>query len=162
MDDFFTWAMSYLVDLGYEDARPMLDFKVTNVIGRMSNDDFCYIFAAIKFLNFRDSKFAPPYDSYARLYEESVDAKYRRFPCGGSEMARALGLKKGELLRWQPKPPQGFPLYMQIALTAAVDSGSDRAADAWHRWEGRVNPRDPSRSPEWSILPRSKTAGTAR
>ncbi|MBT8099841.1 MAG: hypothetical protein KJO82_08825, partial [Gammaproteobacteria bacterium] len=89
------------------------------------------------------------------VYEESVDPKVRAMGCGSARMGAAFDLQAGEMLRWRRKPPRGYVLYMQIGLAAAVDSGHPKGPAAWQRWLDRANPRDPNRSPEWSILPRS-------
>lgn len=154
LDDVFTWAASYVVGLGYEEFRPMWEFKSTSVLERMVNPDYCWIFAALARQYFRPAVSSPTYSDYGEVYRASVDEALRTLPCGGHEMARALNLEPGEMLRWRREEPRGFPIYMQIALAAAVDSGDPRGAAAWQRWLGRTNPHDPSRSPEWSIVPR--------
>lgn len=154
MDDFLTWATGYAAGLGYDKARPLHEFKSRNVVLRMTDPDYCIVFASLHALNFRDHPNAPPYPDIGRAYRETVAPELRNAGCGSAKMASMLGLRPGQLLRWRPERPRGFPLYMQVALASAVDSGIAGSTTAWQRWEKRVSPHDPNASPEWSIVPR--------
>ena len=48
MDDFYTWSMGYLVELGFTQAVAMRDYKAKFPTGRMGEnaDEYCFQMAA--------------------------------------------------------------------------------------------------------------------
>ncbi|VAW34091.1 hypothetical protein MNBD_GAMMA01-200, partial [hydrothermal vent metagenome] len=49
MDDFFTWAVAYTVELGYTEFSPMLEWKAKYPVERMASADgfYCWIFGGV-------------------------------------------------------------------------------------------------------------------
>jgi hypothetical protein len=159
-DDFFTWAMGYLVGLGFEDAMPMLKFKARFPVGRMTAPGFCWIQGSLYTLQIRDSKDSPLYTSFAEVYKNSVSKKMRHAPCASKEMADLLSRKNnsykaGDMYGY-PWSPQGFPANMQPALAVAVNAGVPKARKAWKIFMNRTTKPDYSKYPNWDIVPRDE------
>ena len=155
-DDFFTWAMGYVVNLGFERARPILDFKAQFPVGRMTAPGYCWALGAIYKLNVRDSETAPFYDSFARAYDASVKPEVADTECASAAMAARFGkgYRAGDMSGY-PWSEQGFPANMQPALAAAVDAGLPNAREAWRRFESRTTKPDYGAYPNWAIVPRA-------
>lgn len=161
-DDYFTWAIGYLVDLGFDNARSMLKYKAKLSVGRMVAPGYCWVFGAVYSLNVRESEGSPFYDTFARAYAESVNRyssddgiDITQLVCGSAAMADQLGenYKAGDMSGY-PWSPQGFPAFMQPALAAAVDVGVPHAEAAWCTFMNRTTKPDYSGTPAWAIVPR--------
>ncbi len=153
-DDFFTWSAGQLVAMGFDEAKPLLAFKAVFPVGRMTEPDFCPIFGASYSANVRDSDQSAVYDSFATVYQQTVDPAVAGLPCGSAEMAAALNLQPGEMTGYSSSPA-GYPSNMQPALAVAVESGVAGAADAWTRFEARTVKPDYSAAPNFAITPRT-------
>ncbi|MES1930680.1 hypothetical protein SADO_15569 [Salinisphaera dokdonensis CL-ES53] len=155
-DDFFTWAMGYVVGLGFERARPMLEFKARFPVGRMTAPGYCWALGAIYTLNVRDSKSAPFYDTFAKAYAESAKPEIAQADCASQQMASRLGkgYRAGDMSGY-PWSEQGFPANMQPALAAAVDAGVPNAEKAWMQFESRTTKPDYATYPNWAIVPKA-------
>lgn len=157
-DDFFTWAMGYLVDLGFDKAQPIRDYKARFPVGRMTAPGYCWVLGAIYTLNVRDSRSSPFYKTFAKAYKNSVSDEMLQAPCGSAKMASVLGKKyKAGDMSGYPWSPQGFPANMQPALATAVDAGVPDADKAWSVYMHRTTKPDYSSYPNWDIVPRDKT-----
>ncbi len=153
-DDFFTWSVGQLAWMGFEGAAPLLAFKAKFSVERMTGPGFCSIFAAAYSMNVRDADDnSPLYDTIAKVYEETVDPGVASLPCGGSEMAAALGLREGELTGYSSSVT-GYPSNMQPALAVAAESGITNAAEAWEQFISRPVQPDYSVAPQWAVTPR--------
>lgn len=160
-DDYFTWMMSYLVDLGFDNARPMLEYKSQFPVGRMTAPGYCWVFASAYYLNVRESAHSRFYETFARVYAENVNryadgsVDITKLPCGSEAMARQLGkrYKAGDMSGY-PWSPEGYPSYMQPALAAAVDAGYPGAMEAWRIFANRTTKPDYSSHPTYAIVPR--------
>lgn len=155
MDDFFTWSMSELVALGFESAKPMLDWKAQFPVARMMDPGYCWISAAIYSLNVRDSKSSPLYTTLHEAYDASVPPARRKAPCGSLEMARAFRLRHAGEMTGYSQSPTGYPANMQPALAAAVDAGIPGAKKAWEKFINRRNATDFRSYPNFGVIPRS-------
>lgn len=153
MDDFFTWSVGHLVSMGFERAVPLLAFKAKFSVGRMTDPGFCRIKAAAYAMNVRDDDKSPLYDTFAKVYEQTIEPELVGLPCGGPEMAAALKLKEGELTGYSSSV-EGYPSNMQPALAVAVESGIPNAQQAWDLFEQRSVKPDYSANPHWAITPR--------
>ncbi|MCZ2250021.1 MAG: hypothetical protein LC111_14780 [Bacteroidia bacterium] len=154
-DDFFTSAVGHLVELGFDDAKPLLTYKSTMPVGRMVGDGFCWITASSYEFIVRDSSTAPLYTTFAEVYTHSAMPEILGLSCNSPEMAAALNLKVGEMMGYASSA-DGFPSNLQPALAMAVDAGAPGAADAWKLFAGRpVQPtKDYGVSPQFAIVPR--------
>jgi hypothetical protein len=143
MDDFYTWTMGYLVDLGFN-ANKMRDFKAKFPVGRMGLTDYCYIQAGAYHLTTgtSDSNWWP---DFATLYQKNF----------GTLGSCALGA----VMEGYPDQPDGYTSNLRPALAVAVDAGIPGAAAAWDRLvQSRPQP-DYNDLSNWAVMPRGATSG---
>ncbi len=174
-DDFFTWMVSLLVDLGFDDATPLLAYKARFAVGRITDPDFCWTMASANWVTVEDSGGAPLFDEFGTLYEAivasdleairpaSLQDAIRSDPqgflatsCGGAEMGQRMGgFPAGTMIGW-PSSPESYSMNIGAALAAAVDADVANAVDAWTTWQTRSNEYSPSldEAPHWGIVPR--------
>jgi hypothetical protein len=153
-DDFFTWTIGHLVDMGFASAAPLMRWKSKFVTGRMSAPGTCWIFGATYFLLVRDSETAPFYNSFAQAYQATAQADAKDLPCAGQTMASALNLAVGEMVGYSYSPI-GYPSNMQPALAIAAQSGIPDAQRAWDTFVARAVKPDYSSQPQFAIVPRT-------
>ncbi len=178
MDDFFTWAVGYTVELGYSDFQPMLAWKSKYPVGRMASPDneFCWIFGGVYQLaiGVAGDKTDPAnwFQSLNEVYlnnfgnRQNSDGVYvRDMPCAGQEMADWLAdfdrnkssYLPGEMYGYSDSPV-GYPANLQPALALAVDHGIANAGLAWQRLTDRAKFPDYSSNPQFAVTPRSLAA----
>jgi len=175
-DDFLTWSFGRLVELGFTKALPILRWKATYPVGRMTAPGYCWVQGAAYTLKIRDTPKSPVYASFVALYQANFggatvridDGKkathpngslYIDQPCASPQQADWLAAALGR--GWQPgrmsgyaDSALGYPSNMQPALAMAVDAGTPNAAEAWRRFQARTVQPDYSKSPQWAIIPR--------
>lgn len=154
-DDFFTWAVGHLTDLGFDGAKDILRWKAKFPVGRMVAPNFCYVYGSSYTLRVTDGRKKPLYDTFQKVYDKSVSGKVAKMECGSEEMAHHLGLRyePGDMYGY-PWSPTGYPANMQPALAAAVDAGIPGAADAWKLFMSRPTKPDYSNYANWAVVPR--------
>lgn len=152
-DDFFTQALGHLVDLGFEDALPLLRWKAQFPIGRMIGDGFCWMLGANYTLAVRSDEKAPIYDSFRQVYVGTIGEKIAALPCGSDELAKALGQKPNDMGGYS-STPIGYPSNMQPALAYAADYCGDPGVKAWAHFMSRSIKPNYSLSPQFNIVPR--------
>lgn len=163
-DDFFTWSIGHLADLGFAGAEKFLRWKAKFVVDRMTGPGFCWNLAAAYNLKVRDSRKAPLYTSIGQVYAEQFPA-LRGLECNSRKMLSAMAANKyagsspakpmkiGQMTGF-PYSPTGFPSNMQPALAAAVDSGIPGAAEGWRIFMGRSVQPDYSNYANFAVVPR--------
>lgn len=143
MDDFYTWSMGYLVDLGF-DAVEMRNWKARFPVGRMGVTDYCYIHASAYRL-----KVGPDSDTwwpdFATLYRQNF----------GDTGDCPLGAE----MEGYSDSPAGFPSNLRPALAAAVDARVPGAKAAWERLAATAVQPDYSDYPNWAVVPREMSVG---
>ncbi len=161
MDDFFTWAAGHVVELGFTEAEPLRDYKSRFVIGRLTDPNFCWVFASIYSMIVRAADNDPVYDTLGEAYNQSLQVSYTAdadallaASCGGSEMATLLELSEGEMVGYSASA-MGYPSNMQIAAAVAADSNAPGAANAWSVFASRTVKPDYGTDPQFAIVPRS-------
>lgn len=152
-DDFFTQAIGFASELGFEKARRLLTWKSRFPIGRMIGPNYCWIMAAPYSLKIRDSEKAPFYSNLGQAFEVSNDPSVRSLTCGSSEMASKLGLKVGEMTGYA-NTALGTPSILQPALAYSTEIGGVAAAKAWNLFNSRSVKPDYSIDPQFAIVPR--------
>ena len=177
MDDFVTFAVGHMAELGFEKAKPFLEFKSKYPVGRMIDDTFCWLFASTYRMNIAPSK--PDYlsgifyETFAETYEPTLS--WRENPtkdfyqevmsleCNSQEMITLLKEKdvlhygvQGEMMGYSMDIEHGYPVILGTALAYAVDSGIPGAKAAWERFQNRSKKPDFNNggSYKWTILPR--------
>ena len=162
MDDFFTWAIGFVVGLGYQEAKPLLDWKAKFPVQRMGFNEsgYCWVMAAPFHLLVAPDKnsamFSTIQEAYANTNGQDIPfgGGFDDFgtACGSQEMADALGISFGAMRG--NNSPTSFIAQMQMALAAAVESGIPGADDAWKRFINRVGVPSYDRLPAFAIVPR--------
>jgi hypothetical protein len=145
-DDFFTYSVGCLVDLGFAQAKNLLLFKSRFVVGRMTDPDFCWLHAT----------------AYSLQVGKSDSAKYQTF----GEMYRAnfpdATSCTGLVMDGYPDSPTSYGSNMQPGLVAAVDCNAPGSALAWAKYETRSPKQDYTSSPQFAVVPREKPAAINR
>lgn len=177
MDDFFTWSVGYLAELGFTDAKPLLAWKAKFPVDRMTAAGYCWIDGATYALAVRPGSSSPLYSTIAQAYQatmrkndgapliNSTGAKYLDQACGSQAQAdwrtqydKDNGVRRspwsvGEMTGYATSP-EGFPSNMQPALAVAAASGIPNAKTAWEIFMNRPVKPDYSSAPQWAIVPR--------
>ncbi|VAW87742.1 hypothetical protein MNBD_GAMMA18-2356 [hydrothermal vent metagenome] len=170
MDDFFTYAVGRMVELGFTNAIPIRDFKLGYVIGRVGkNEAYCWQFPTLY-----SGSIGPDSNSYFTNFDEYWEANW------GGEMAGGVALRDvacgSEAMRtWmdnydppssphallqiskqagRPARTSSYYANMQPAAAIAADSGLP-GADLVRSRFFEVTPVRPdySTSPQWGIVP---------
>ncbi len=155
-DDFFTWTVGHLVELGFTSANWLYDFKSTYPIDRLTNNGFCYVFSAVYTRQFKDASGGALYPDWNTVYLKNHGASLVNLPCGGTAMASALGIDPGEINSY--REVTSYIANMYPAAAVAADSGHANGAQAWAVLEGRARKppeQDWGNEPEWAIIPRT-------
>ena len=181
-DDFFTWSVGHLAELGFAEARPLLAWKAKFPVGRMTTPGHCWVDGAIYALTVRPNATAPLYATLAEAYQASLQgtdaqgqpiplvnstgAKYVDQACGSS--AQAAWRTQADIDAHTPRGPwlagemtgyasstAGFPSNMQPALAVSADSGIPQAKAAWTVFMNRSVKPDYGTAPQWAIVPRN-------
>lgn len=156
MNDFFTWSIGYLINLGYEKWRPFLHWNARFAVGRMTSTEkgYCWCLGSAYSMNVRANKNSPLYTDWASIYRATVSRKMQNAPCGSTKMAQLMGrhYRAGDMTGF-PWSPQGYPSNMQPALAAAVNAGVPGATEAWRIFIDRTTKPDYSGYPNWDIVP---------
>lgn len=151
-DDFFTSSIGHLVDLGYNDAKPLLNWKAQFPVGRMTADGFCWILGANYTLNVKDAVGAF-YTTWTDIYKGSMPSDVYASECGSSQMGAILETQAGAMPGY-PSSNQGFPSNMQPALAYSVDAKVPGAAKAWSTFMSRTILPDYQNGAQFAIVPR--------
>jgi hypothetical protein len=154
MDDFFTAALGHAVELGFDNAKPMLVYKSKFPIARMVGAGACWIDGAIYSLNVRSTTTATTlYPSIKEAYEATHTAEFNQLGCNSTAMAASLKLKVGEMTGYAGADI-GYPSNMQPALAYSADVGGAAGANAWSVFASRSVKPDYRPSPQFAIVPR--------
>jgi len=174
-DDFLTWSFGYLVELGFDKALPILQWKAKYPVGRMTTPGFCWIQASAYHMEFRPSATAPLFSDLATMHQSNFGGdtilneskklkhpkglKYIDQPCASKEQSDWLRAASNG--HWSPGRMSGFsdstmgyPSNMQPALAVAANSGIANASQAWTVFSGRADKPDYNKGPQWDIVPR--------
>lgn len=176
-DDFFTWSVGHLVELGYTSARPLLDWKAKFPIERIIGTGYCWIDGATYALAIRPTATSPAYATIGEAYRatmrkadgtplvNSTGQSYLDLPCASQAMAdwrtqydkdRSIARsawKIGEMDGYATSA-MGYPSNMQPAIAVAATSGVPNARTAWDMFIKRPVKPDYSVSPQFAIVPR--------
>ncbi|MBL8096269.1 MAG: hypothetical protein JNL73_18980 [Anaerolineales bacterium] len=155
-DDFFTWVVGYVVDLGFSTWEPLLDYKARFPVGRMTAAGTCWVSGAPYYLLVRAGNTAPLYTTFAQAYEATIDPAIRAQPCGSAAMGQAFNppLSAGEMSGYAYSD-MGYPSNMQPALAVAVQTGIAGADQAWATFMARAVKPTYSAAPSFAVVPRS-------
>lgn len=138
-DDFFTWSIGHLADLGFAGALELARWKGRFVVGRMTDPGYCWLKAAAYSLQIGSADKTTLHETFASLYKANFPA--------------ATGCT-GVAMDGYPEIGTGYPANMQPALAAAVDAGVPGAAEAWARYETRKPRQEYTTSPQFAVVPK--------
>lgn len=151
-DDFFTSSIGHLVDLGYNDAKPLLAWKSKFVVNRFVAPGMCWLLASNYSWNIKDES-GVLYDSWEKMYKNSVSAPVTATECASQAMADAMGTKIREMSGYSYSNT-GFPSNLQPALAYSVNAGIPGAREAWNLFMTRNVLPDYHNSAQFAIVPR--------
>jgi hypothetical protein len=134
-DDFFTWSIGYLVNLGFDEASAFLLWKLNFVLGRMMGDGYCWLNASTYSLQVGLS-----IDNEFQTFAELHSANFGASQCIGGEM------------RGYPDSPTGYGANMQPALAIAVDA--NKTVAAWNLYQSRSPKQVYTSDPQFAVFPR--------
>lgn len=155
MDDYVTWVMDHLVELGFTGAAPMLRWKAKFPVARMTAPGVCWLMASAYALQVRDVAAGPFYTTMKQAYD-STFPDLSTMVCNSPEMREAAsknGLQPNEMFGYAWSVT-GYPANLQIALAAAVDSGIPNADEAWQLFMTRSRQPDYSNYANFAVVPR--------
>jgi hypothetical protein len=145
MDDFFTSVAGHAVELGFEEALPLLKWKAQFPVGRMAAEGVCWLNGAPYDYAVRGDSTGPLYNTFAEAYSQTFGAAKAAEICPTSgDMGN---ISEGTM---------GYPSNMQPALAYAADSGIKDADKAWAYFNSRTVKPDYSLGAQFSIVPRTK------
>ncbi len=177
-DDFFTWSVGHLTELGFTKAQPLLAWKAKFPVGRMTAPGYCWIDGSVYALAVRPTSSSPFYTTFSQAYQStmraddgtplvnSTGARYLDQACGSQAQASWRTQKDrddkatrnawamGEMTGYATSP-SGYPSNMQPALAVAARSGIPNAQNAWNIFMARPVKPDYSTEPQWAIVPRN-------
>jgi len=180
MDDFFTWTVGHLANLGFSNAQAIFEYKAKFPVGRMTDPGYCWILAPTYWTRARDQSTGQPYMNWAdyktgvvRSWDNSAvgpsfaesapgmnganeDALIAA-QCDSSQMSNILGLQQGNPIgnSWSH---DGYAANMQPAVAMAAERGATGGEAAWARFDNRSVVPDSGNydynvSPQWAIVP---------
>jgi len=154
-DYFMSWAVGYLVDLGYTEAIPLRDYKVKFPIGLMGMSSNEYCFQASAHYTWKVGPGGPStfYPDFKTVYQNTDPGAAGRV-CGSQDMASYLGVSVNEIISGQQSTGYYFS-NLQAALASAYDSGLPGAHEAWQRTLLSGKHPDYRDEPIWAIVPRT-------
>ena len=176
-DDFFTWSVGHLVELGFNNAKPLLTWKAKFPISRMTGSGYCWIDGATYAMAIRPSATSPVYSTIAEAYQStmrksdgtalvnSTGKRYLDQACGSQAMAdwrtqydKDRGItraawKAGEMDGYATVAT-GYPSNMQPALAVAATTDVPNAHASWDLFIRRPVKPDYSTAPQWAVVPR--------
>lgn len=152
-DDFFTAALGHVLELGFDKAKPILQWKAAFPVMRLSAQGACWIDGASYQMQIRPTVDSPVFQTMAQVYSANHSADFSALLCNSAPMAAALGLRVSEMTNYADSV-LGNPAIMQSALAYAVDVGVPSGKVAWTVFSGRSFKPDYSQSPQFAIIPR--------
>ena len=153
-DDFFTAAIGYSADLGFEKAAPLLRYKSKFTVSRLTDEGTCWIDAAIYAMKIRDTSSSPFYSTMKEAYVASHTPEFNALGCASVEMATNLGLKVGQMTGYSDGD-SGYPSNMQPALAYSADVNGAIGKTAWSVFMGRSVKPNYGLGPQFAIVPRN-------
>jgi hypothetical protein len=162
--DFFTWSIANLADLGFQGAPDLLKYFAKFQIGLLADPGYCWVLGAAYELQVEDTSAGEGtpsdtvYSSWAKVYEVNFPG-LQGITCASQEMATQLSdanytYKPAEMTGY-PYSPTGFPANLQIGVAGAAQSGLPAALDAWNTFAGRTTKPDYSDYPNFGVVPRN-------
>jgi len=182
MDDFLTWTIGHIVNLGFTNAIPFFNYKAQFPVGRMTDPGYCWTLASTYWTRARSA--GQPFQTWNDYRVAAIQswndgtvgpsfgddpnsstpgmATGQELPlinaaCDSQQMVDILGLQRGEMIgyAWDP---QGYPANMQPAIAMAAELGAPGGSVAWNIYASRsvvpdAGNYDYNVDPQWAIVP---------
>ena len=172
-DDFFTWSVGYLVELGFTNAAPMLAWKAKNAVGRMIGPGVCFVDATQYFITVRPTSASAVYATQADVWmtnfgnlidtnpaSSTYNLYYKDQACGSA--AQALWLTNTGGTTWAvgrmkgaANDPESYLASLQPALAVSVASGITNGQAAWDAFKNSPVKPNYAAEPQFGIIPRN-------
>ena len=142
-DEHLTSAIAYVVDLGFADAEPLLEWKAKFAIERLTGEGTNWLAAVNYTWPVKESQESPEFTSideaYKKLIKDADKATLDRLNSGGTDLGG------------YPTSTEGFPANLQPAAAAAARYNWK----AWEQFEKRSPKPNYGTGPQFAILPRT-------
>ncbi len=144
-DNFFTWSVGYVAQLGYAEAFPIAKWKANFPVTLLTNPDFCWLKAT----------------AYSLQVGKSSSSVYTTVTAlaGGNS---AGGSCTGKVMDGYPENPTGYGANLQPALAIAVDLGVKNADKAWEKYQTRSPKQDYSSEPQFAVVPNAPISASVK
>ncbi len=160
-DDFLTWSVSQLLDFGYENARPLAEWKTKFTVQRMgygfAGNKWCWTKAASYMITAEVG--GSLLDDMNNIWDVNFDSEFNGLVCNTQAFQDQAGLAIGEMDGYAGAP-SGYPSNMQPALAVAAELNGTDAIAAWTVFVDRAIKPDYSTYPVWAITPRTVLTDT--
>ncbi len=152
MDDFITWTMAYLVDLGFNSAIPFRDWKFKFPVNRAGTSNYCFRNAGAYHLLTGTSD-TVWYTDFKTFYDANVAA---------GNITAVTSCNSGDaVVDGYPASGDGYVANFTPALAAAVEAGYPGASAAWARMKASSAQPDFSNYAVWNVVPRVDPGSTS-
>jgi hypothetical protein len=165
-DNFMSWAIQHIVDLGYSEAIPFRNYKLKMPLGLMglSSTEYCFQLAP-QYNWILGPGNTTWYTTFKQVYDATVPGASAN-ACGSQAMANYLSSTKGgsyvinEMIGGQDLVDYYFA-NTQIAVAALVNSGIAGGSTAWARTQlSGIHP-DYRDVPTYAVIPYTDSGTTA-
>lgn len=151
--NFYTFAIGRLVELGFDDARPIMDFVTRWHRGVLVGQDFCWVFAVRYEIGVRPSSEAPLFRTFREVYEANIPESIRGLGCGSRSMAEAIGKPKGAFDDYLDSPTS-YQANQQPAVAMMATLGIAGGNEAWQLISTRSHRPRFDDYPNFAVVPR--------
>lgn len=183
-DDHFTSAIGRIVELGYKEAIPLLNWKARFAVGRLYGQaGVCWIQAAAYALRLRDADYPSPLyttlkEVYDKTFSPAIIAAANNSNCATQEMADAWTAYPAWRAEVQGMPSDGvsnpkigdmdgysdtsagYPSCLQQAIAYCATFDAPNARNAWEVFDGRTVKPNYGSAPQFAIVPRATESST--
>lgn len=174
-DDYFTWAIGNLVDLGFESARPLLEWKARYIVNRLTSPDFPWTHGADFSYRVRVLPTDPIASTMGEVFQLTygqalVDDNRKTYvhPDGVAyssvpldDVSQAQWITEARGTTWKPgrmlgyaDSIWGYPANMQPALALITDHNVPGAREAWAKYDSRADKPKWQEGAQFNIVPR--------
>lgn len=179
-EDHGAAALGRMVELGFEYARPLFNWKSKWTIDRLSTSGTSWIQAAAFAVRVRDTEFAPLYTSYKECFDKTMTPDVLAAVAGGHIADQTMATAWGSYNAYRETLPNGggylymdgvsnpivgdmdgysdsvtgYPSCLQQAVAYALTHNVPGAQEAWETFDSRTIKPNYSTEPQLALIPR--------